>query len=148
MFKIYFEANTKNYCINIAKCMNKFLPYLEYTSPYIYNHQLIKKEKLKIGFLSLYFHNYHSVFACFTGNLLVNLNDMDAYFSNNQDYNSDSYQSEDENVLYEKQPVNDIYEYDQKVIDIFNDIKQYVKDENISICEMLKIDDIYEILEE
>lgn len=79
MFKIYFEANTKNYCINISKCMYKFLPCLKYTSPYIYNHQLIKKERLKIGFLSLYFHNYHSVFTCFSGNLLVNLNDMDIY---------------------------------------------------------------------
>ena len=66
----------------------------------------------------------------------------ETYYSENEGF------SEDENVLYEKQPVNDIYEYDQKVIDIFNDIKQYVKDENISICEMLKIDDIYEILEE
>lgn len=66
----------------------------------------------------------------------------ETYYSENEEF------SEDENVLYEKQPVNDIYEYDQKVIDIFNDIKQYVKDENISICEMLKIDDIYEILEE
>jgi len=66
----------------------------------------------------------------------------ETYYSENEGF------SEDENVLYEKQPVNDIYEYDQKVINIFNEIKQYVKDENISICEMLKIDDIYEILEE
>jgi len=72
----------------------------------------------------------------------MDYDEQETYYSENEGF------SEEENVLQQIQPVQDIYEYDQKVINIFNEIKQYVKDENIFICEMLKIDDIYEILEE
>jgi len=65
----------------------------------------------------------------------------------NELYYSDN-TNEDENTIYEKETVNDIYEYDEKVISIFKDIKEYVKNENIFICEMLKLEDIYSILEE
>ena len=70
----------------------------------------------------------------------MDYNDEDVYYSENE------FLSEDEDGFYKKEPVYDIYEYDEKVIDIFKDIKQYVKNENIFICEMLKIDDVYDIL--
>ena len=79
MFKIYFEVNTKNVCMNIAKCLVRFLPYLEYKANHIDKYSLIGKKKLKVGFLSFHFHNYHSVFTCFSGNLLVNPEDMEIY---------------------------------------------------------------------
>lgn len=79
MFKIYFEANTTEFCINNAKIILLFLPYLSYTSQHIYEYKYILNKKLKIGFISLYFHNYHSVFTCFSGNLLVTPNNLDIY---------------------------------------------------------------------
>ena len=69
--------------------------------------------------------------------------DNQLYYSDTNDDTND-----DENTIYEKEPVNDIYEYDEKVISIFKDIKEYVKNENIFICEVLKLEDIYNILEE
>jgi predicted O-linked N-acetylglucosamine transferase (SPINDLY family) len=79
MFKIYFEVNTKNYTKNIAKYAKKFLPYIEYTSPFINENKYLTYKKVRVGYLSLYFHNYHSVFVSISGNLLVNRNDIEIF---------------------------------------------------------------------
>lgn len=53
---------------------------------------------------------------------------------------------EEENNCYDETFEDE--NYDTKIINIFQDIKQYIKFEAIPLCEMLKVEDIYTILEE
>jgi hypothetical protein len=69
--------------------------------------------------------------------------DTEEYFEYDEEYYNSDY-DENEKSFY-SEDFND--DYDMKILNIYQDIKGYIKFESIPLCEMLKPEDIYHILE-
>lgn len=74
MLKSYFDINTREYSIRVSECYRKYMPFLNYN-----NYITKKNNKLRIGYISSFFHLFHSVFVLFQNNIKYAPDDIDVF---------------------------------------------------------------------